>query len=839
MGKTQKLLTCLFILIFITTVNAAITMPNGQAPVCIQYDGNFVSNNTKVLTDYDVQEIDNIFDNDLANCLSMDVPMKWVWEEYSGNKSTDFNFDGIDAVVDYVGSKGKYVILQNVVDTTGYYNVGTYTFLDTNFTLTKTKYDINYPNATRNFVTDTNKISMYDEDLNTILWYSSTAVSEHFASNDTVFGYVVNPNEGFSTGLMPQDSADQNTYWQDVYLPSVYADIDALNADWNANGELDANYTDFNEIDIPWTSSYPVIQQYHYWKAKSDKAAELHNLNAGYLKSGNASKKIFSTKILPDYIYPTGTGRTGYTKGLDVNAFITTACDNIDAVSVDLYPNQSDIQLQSLSLDARLALTSAVAEQCNLPIFVAELFPSVSEFVAENDTNYLTQMLLQILTYPKVQGISYFSYDWLGDTTGDGFGDPKLSIKDQDHETVLRELFEDVEAELRSSTRTYTSQVAICDNTNITSAYNFDYWHYNQLFGFLDNYRKWNTAPIKMYINDECDEATEPVLFANQVNIWDNELIDLNTWIADGGILLSGYRAFENNERERSPWGTARAWGDTSSDLLGHVATAMQNNQAFDANIATATNIFTESAGSNLFECGGTDCDYEAGYIKGTGVVESYLSGGDPGIISNNIGDGNSIHFAFNLDETISNNDVEGALNIAFEDLFDYADLTILDTNITNFYLWRNNSIEVLNSFQTTTFDYNTAWTTNRVIIITDDTVTETQFREAELSFTLTQGDSSYIKYYEFPVTVADEYNETLISACSIESTFSYIFLLPTFIVIIVILSFVIKGSNDFGFQNETDINKIVAIVIILSIAILIGLFLISFIASSCALAGV
>lgn len=706
-------LACLFPIAFAQTL-----LPNGEAPFGIQYDGNFVSNNTKTLTAYDQGEIDRIA-SEGYNVLTMDVPAKWVWAaNYSGNEETDFDFDGIEAVCNYAYTKGMYCSLQMVIDGIGYWGVGVGDYnLEKNFTITHPISQTNFPKTTPTWATDENTISMWDTDFNTIYFYANHALANHFATNPAVAMYIVNPNEGFGLRGAPENTVDANTYWQQTCLPSYYANKDAMNAAYGTS------YAAFTNAPIPTDrTNFSVPHQYDWWRCKSERETMLFTEVARALKEPNPSKMVTSFKIPPLYLYPTtGPSEYGYSYAIDLNHYVTTTASYIDWVSCDPYPDGTTIKAQSLILDIRLAACKALGDSINKPVYIGEFFPTVITNPvtagSRDDANFVSAMLGQTLAYvgddltSGVRGLSVFSWSWAY---------PALSIKNSKSETLFRDLNKVIKNTLKNATKTNNTDLAICDNTNINIAYNYDYWHYEPLEGFLQLYRTRDNNIIKFYFNNDCINATEAVLYGNQVNLWDNELLDLNTWVKNGGTLITGYRFADGNQTHRRNDG----WESTSSRtalgeyLVGLTGVNTQANKLFDVNVSATETAFTNlSSTHRFFSCqvGAADrnCDYEAGTL-GTGAVKQAQinattgAGGDgTAITSKTIDLGKIIHFTFNLLAVFSSkNAADMNMTIAFSDLLEFGGKEMNDTNYLNFFAWTNPHFTALNAFGTTSGTY-------------------------------------------------------------------------------------------------------------------------------------
>lgn len=731
-----RYMICMILLLTIS-LNAFATfiLPNGEASYGIQYDANsdYLGQHKNSVAPEDQTTITTL--SETYNTLVVDVPAKFVWTKYSGNPNNDFNFDAYDALCAYAYTKGMYCGLQMIVDTTGYWNVDYFTFLDTNFPdLNKTVYQTNYPSTSPSYTTDNNKLSIYSPDTNKIYFYANQAMANHYASNPAIALYISNPNEGFSSGLAPQNTIDANKYWQQTCLPSYYANIAA------ANTAYGKSYAAFTNVPIPTDrTNFNPTHQYDWWKCKSERASKLYAENARALKTPNSSKLVTTIKLLPDYLFPSGLGNVGYTYGMDTNVLVAYSSPWVDAVACDVYPDTANVKNQAVILDERIAYCKGLGDLIGKPIYLAEFYNSTTAGNdATHDANSNSTMLAQALAYvgettnSGVRGLSVFTYNG-------GYGD-KRDIKGTANESLFAQKAKESKYVLRYATNSIADKLAICDNTNINVAFNIDYWRHDQLDGFLNLYRRNDNNLIKFYFNSDCNKATEPVMYANPVNIWSSHLLDLNAWVASGHTLITGFRFADGNETNRRTDG----WESTGTQVSGRTplgdyltgltgtTTSVQANKLFDVNIAATETLFTSLATPTRifsFQTAASDrnVDYEVGTIGAGAVTEAIItrttgSGtGGPAITSRVIGSGKAIHFAFNLLGYYSGKNADLNANTGYRDILVSAGKAMSGNNYNNFFAWSNPYYTAINAYGTTTGTLNVPVTGTQALVVKTD----------------------------------------------------------------------------------------------------------------------
>lgn len=698
----NKLFLVSILLIFLFSFSFAnILLPNGEAPYGIQYDANsdYLGQHKNTVAPQNQTDIDKLSLS--YNLLTVDIPAKFVWVRYTGNPVNDFNFDAYDALCAYAYSKGMYCSAQMIVDGTGYL-VGDYNIMiDTNFNTTKANPQSNYPNDTPTFSKNISEISMWDTDLNKIIFYANYAMALHYANNQTMAMYIAEPNEGLSTRLAPENSVDANTAWH-AYLTTKYTNIAGVNTAYGTA------YGAIPDVGIPWSRTFPVTQQKDWWDLKTQTATSIYSESARALSTPNANKIVTTIKILPDYLYPEGTASIGYSRGIDLNYYISKTANYVDAVSCDIYSSQTNPKLSALTYELRLGLCKALGDSIGKPVYLAEFYNSVTAGNdSSHDANMNAQMIAQSLSYvgadinSGIRGISVFTYDA-------GYGD-KRDIKGTANETLFSQMSSTIKQGLKNNIKTNNTQIAICDNTNINVAYNLDYWRYEPLIGFLDKYRQNDNNTIKFYLNTNCKNATEAVMYANQIAIPSNELLDLNTWVASGGTLITGYRFADSNETNRSAYGGNGTRSDLANYLSGTTAANMQNNQAFDVNVNSAETIFTNiSSPTRIFSITTNVGDFEMS-STGSGAVKEAVRSSTTGplITSRIIGLGKSIHIGFNLYESYDGTNTETSnWNTAFRDILEFGGKSLQASSYTNFYAWTNPYFSAINSFGATSGTY-------------------------------------------------------------------------------------------------------------------------------------
>lgn len=739
--KYLNLLTSDFRANYIDDINVRIVtppqtgfLPNGDAPVCVQWDGNVVSNN--VFTTQDQTDLTRVKAAGF-NCISVDARANFIQTGCTNNPAADFTWTALDDLVTWAGNNNLYINFQPVYDTPGYIA----SCVDSNSSYSRASYQASYidgqwqvdfnrlnPNPTR--IAMPKQISIWDEDLNTVLTYWLTNFAQHFADkNQVVFMFTTPPNEGFANGLMDNNNSnpDLNTYWQGVYLPSQYADKDALNADWGTSYGAFTNVpvaTDFSNIKLA----------NHFWKAKSNRTIDWYVRASQILKQNSPATQVTTVKLLPDYFYPNGNRYRGYTNGIDVNDYIYRARNYIDWVSIDPYPDQAASQNQSVALDARYGLAKSIADIYSKPIFIGELFPSVNGGDPETDNPaMLAQMILQAMAYvgdnqySGVRGMSIFSWKWSG-TGGDGVTNPNLSIRGSTNEDMIRQLAPYLKIVMKNVSQDYNNNLYFYDNTGLNVSNNRQYLIYEQFFGFINQTHRIKDYAAQYLINGQTTD-TNKVVYANPIYDKNANVGALYNWVNSGGTLLSGFRTFDENETSYDEYGTTyNSRPAISNTLFGATLTAINNNMllAYDYNIVSTKTILTDPVDTKVFSCrAGSTCDAESSTLT-TGTSEVKFGGGASSLVTRNtIGYGNSLHFGFNLYDLIYDNNQTTTTDTMFKDIFDYFGVSRRDTNMNNIYGWNSDKLSIFNAYNTSTytfnFDVNTPYT---MLFVDGNTIT-------------------------------------------------------------------------------------------------------------------
>lgn len=718
-------------------------LSNGEAPFLVQWDGNVVSN--FVFTTLDQTDLNRVKAAGF-NGISVDVRANFVWTSCTGNPAVDFNWSAYDDLVTWATANNLYINFQPVYDTTGYIA----TCIDNNNSYSRVSYHNNFPStpAAATYTSLGKQISMWDNDLNNVLYYYLSNFSAHFADENNVFMYTSPANEGLSNGLIDNNLsiADANTYWQTVYLPSRYANIAALNTDWGTS------FGAFTEVGIP-TGFTNSKQAREYWIAKSRRAIQWYTLAARYLKENAPTKQITTVKLLPDYFYPNGSGYRAYTHGIDVNEYLATAEPYIDWVSIDPYPDQPTVRGQATTLDARYGIAKSLADLYNKPLFGGEIFQTVNGGDSETcDEQIFAQMLLQSLAYvgndrnSGFRGMSLFSWKWSG-VGGDAVQSNCLSIRDSNYESIVTQLAPYLKLVLQEKNLDYNNNLYYYDNTNINLAFSRQYQMYEQFFGWIDQTHRIKDYAAQYLFNGTVPNNYTDVIYANAIYDQNANKSSIYNWVKAGGKLITGMRSLDENETWYDEYGaTYLPRSDFMNALFGNTLTGLFYNIVTpqDYNVAATKTILTDAANTKVFSCRTTlTCDAE-GSTTTTGVVEAILSGGTSSrLIKNLFGSGVSLRFGFNLFDLISDNNQTTTTNQMFADVFDYTGISRRDSNMENIYGWNSDQIAVFNAFATTdynfVFDGNTAYT---LLFVDGNTITAQNTSSGWINLDFNSGQS-------------------------------------------------------------------------------------------------
>jgi hypothetical protein len=717
-------------------------LPNGEAPFFVQWDGNVVSNN--VFTVLDQADLNRVKAAGF-NGISVDARANFLWTSCTGNPANDFDWDALDDLVAWAEDNDLYIEFQPVYDTGGYIAA----CIDSNTSYLRASYQNNFPNASPSFTAIPTQISIWDNDLNHIMQYWLGNFASHFADkNQTVVLFHSPPNEGFYNGIMDNNmSPDANYYWQQVYLPSQYATIAALNSDWGTS------YAAFTAVPIP-TDRTNVKRSNHFWTAKSNRIIEWYVEASKVLKLNAPDTMVSGIKLQGDYFYPNGAGFRTYTHAIDINKYVALAAPWIDFVSLDPYPDQSNISLQATTLDIRYGLAKSIADLYNKPVYVGELFQTVNGGDPETcDEQMFAQMLLQTMAYvghdvnSGIRGLSIFSWKWSG-VGGDSVQSNCLSIRDSNYEDIIQQLAPYVKTIMKEKNLDYNSNLYYYDNTNLNWMNTRQYQNYEQFFGFINATHKIKDYPAQFLLNGSTT-STDNVVYANPIYDYNANIGTWYTWVKNGGVLLTGMRSFDENESFYSEYGAELQRPPISNLLYGNTLTGMFYNIVVpqDYNIVSTKTILTDPAGTKIFSCRAPNtCDSEGASLT-TGTAEAQLSGSTSlRLTRNNIGSGTSLHFAFNLYDLIGDNNQTTTTTQMFKDIFDFGGVERRTTTMDNVYGWDSDELAVFNAYGTSvysfTFDENIPYT---ILTVDGNVITVNNTSGAGVNINLTSGQALLI----------------------------------------------------------------------------------------------
>lgn len=744
------LLTLTLILVITTIANATTLLPNGEAPQCITIKAG---NSTTLLDDSNIQAIKNMG----INCIAVDIRAGgtgWVWTGY--NTTT---FTGYDDLINRAyNTYGLYIFLEPVWQ--GDY-MPTWIDNNTNWKLNRSRYQNNYPNTTPTY-TDTNTMfSIWDENYEMVQnqWYG--LVADHYKNNDGVAGYINGINEGYEEYVRDTNmtGGDLNRGWF-TWLTNKYQNVTQLNTAWGTN------YTAITDANIP-TSNTNAQQSRDWWQATSDRATYLLASGDQKLRSYNTNKIQLGVKITIQSIYTNDSGTTakGYKNGYDINKYINDS--NIDYVTIDPYPDTTNHRKQYILLESEISAIKAMADKANKPIFIGELYPTVNAADQENDTNYTTQMITQLLGYSGtttnlgLRGISWYSWNGLSNA---------LDIKGTNKETIITKLSPIIKYNLKYGLATTPSNIAMYDdfiNSRLqASGGGAGYEYYNstsQIIAAIDLTRQWTNKPVEFYFNNAQPSATTKTIITNSMNYKETALTDLNTWTTNGGMLITQYRNFENDENKRSTYG-AKNHSTTGKSIMGFTDLTNWLTSAIYVKISTDKNIITSVAqDQNIMKyinAGDLALNYENGFTTASGRKgEADINSTTTDILITNYkyGNGGTAHLGFQIgvnfcpNQTNCNQD-KNNLAYAWKNLITYkGGTTYLTTPDNNYYVTETNDKVLITAYNPTgnkTYTIENAQTKRDIVYLKISDTTLTWSAKANINtrgdtktLNLTQGD--------------------------------------------------------------------------------------------------
>lgn len=693
MSKKYLILFFLFFLFF-SNVFAVTTLPNGEAPVCMQLtSGNF----DLLVNDSDLNRIDLT----KVNCVNIDLragDSGWVWRGWS-----DTNFDTYDYIINRIyNNYGLYTILQPVWTGTGYLP----TWIDNNagWKLNRARYQNNFPNASPTYTELPNEPSIWDENYIYVQTQWLTLVSEHYKSNPRVAGWVNVPNEGFdhATNDVNGIGGDLNRYWH-TWLTNRYGTVAQLNAAWTTS------YSAITDANVPTTQTLPQ-QMRDWWNAKSDRIIQIFVAGEQTLLDANSSKIIFSVKALPDYLYTIdNSGYMTFRESIDVNKYWSTTPAHM--LSVDLYPDDSNVQRELVITDLRLSMAKAIADRAGKPIYLAELYPTVNNGDAEGSADYFAQLINLVLAYvgstntTGVRAINYYAWNALGGT---------LDIKDTNSEQMVTNVTPYVKFQLKYGLHDANKAIALYDNLTENVIYNDPYYRIVQpAWALIHSTKQYSNEPTNWFYDNAIPTSTTKVVLFNNINYKVQNFLDINAWINSGGMGIFNYRNFEEDENHRSSFGNAANISAGVKGLFGNNITSQQGNKFFAAIVGATTPFISVPQDQNIFRNASSpdqNGDYVTGSIRADATAEATLVGGtDPMLATKAQESGFSAYFGFNLAQTFA---VSGAgvnvdsanFNTAIKDLLQKNGVTLsTSSSYSNFYVWDTNKYAVINAYGTTT----------------------------------------------------------------------------------------------------------------------------------------
>lgn len=706
MHKIYTILLALLLLSLVTPAFANILLPNGEAPYGIQYDANsdYLGQHRNAVSPQDQNNIDHL--SLTYNVLTIDIPAKFAQVGYTGNTTNDFNLDAYKALCAYAYSKGMVCAIQVITDGTGYLVDDYNTLVRANFSFTAANPQNNYPSNSPSYTTNNNEFSMWDNDYNTLAFYQNFGIATQLANNPAFQIYITQPNEGFYTRLSPELSTDQNAAWH-VYLNTKYDSNVTL-----VNQAYGTSYANINAVGIPWSRTYPVQQQIDWWNMRNNRAISIYADLSRALSLPNSNKIVLTVKMTGDYMYPSGAGDVGFSRGIDTNLYIATTNPYIDAIACDPYSSESQTRLSAVTYELRFATCKALGDSVGKPVYLTEWFNSVDSGASDQaslDANINSQMIAQTLSYvgstlnSGIRGASVFTYDG-------GYPDDR-DIKGTANETLFSQLGPTIKTAFKNTNKSINTQIAFCDNTTINISLLGDFYRREPLFGFLDMYRKNDNNTIKIYLNTQCAGASEPVMYANQIQIQSTELVDLNTWLTNGGTLITGYRFADGNEQVRSTFGGSNTRSALANFIVGTTGTVMEGNKNFDVNVAATHSVLTLPTGTVIFDLSSAIGDLETSSLGTGATAEARVISGAyinvPVIVSKAIGTGKSIHIGFNLYESFTNsNSAVADFNATMRDIIQNGGKTLQPTTYVNYYAWTNPYLTGIVSYGPTSGSY-------------------------------------------------------------------------------------------------------------------------------------
>lgn len=728
----------IFLILILTTTFATTTLPNGEAPVCMGIDpGNFSTQSMLTFNDFAEIKATGV------NCITFDIragDQGWAWRGWN-----DTNFEPYDALINHAYTNyGLYSIIAPVWQSSPYLP----NWIDNNasWKLNRARHQTNFPNASPTYTPDLNTPSIWDENYLYVQnhWYN--LVAEHYKNNSGLAGYINGINEGYEEAGNDTNTTggDLNRAWFACLNTKYDSNVTKLNSAWGFN------FSAITDANIPITNT-PAVQMKDWWDCKSTKIAELLSSGETTLKASNTNKIIFGVKITTPSTYSADTtGYVGFREGYDINKYIATS--PADYVSIDIYPNSTNIETQALNVEENIALIKAMADKVNKPIYIGELFPTEDAGnKTTHSTQYFSQMLNQLIAFSGsttntgVRALSY--YVWYVTSYNDG-----RNIKDSKTENLLTKVNPLIKYQLKNGTNAITSNIAVYDNLTENKLYNgSDYYITNMgMNAAISSTKKWSNKPTLFFYDNSIPTSSVKTLIANPINYKTQNLLDINSWVANGGMLITSYRVFEEDENHRSSFGAART--GTALALAGVNLTNWLTAKDINAK-ATATKqiISSVATDSNIYRYAGSgdlNTPYEniSSLIAGWKADANLNQSATPLVVSNkNYGLGARIHIGIHLGTTYAGNQTNPNLdannwNYAWKDFLTYKGGT-LDTNTpyTNFYVWDTTNATIINAFGTTSGSTNLIGGKDFVIIKSDsNTLSYSAYKSTPTNFVYT-----------------------------------------------------------------------------------------------------
>lgn len=681
-------------ILYSSFVSATITLPDGSAPNCVNWDGNVVSHNT--FTDLDRNDIIRLKGNGY-NCLSVDLRagVGFVWTAWN-----TFNWTAYDNLVAYLATQGMYVFFQPVWTTSSYYP----TFLDSdpNTRLSKAYFQHNFP-TTIPLYTQSTQQSLWDRNYlhDQNQWLEN--VSAKYAGNTTVAGYITTPNEGLTVentlGLMDvnQQDGDLNFYWQGTNgIQTIYPTIAKLNAAWGTN------FAGFSDVNIPINYSNSQFAR-DWWTIKSKRAIETYLAAEQDLKSRDSTKIIMTVKAHAVDLYPNDSNATGYTSTIDWNRYWSLS--SADFISLDPYPSQlTNTRSSNLTLETRYGLASSIGAKYNKAVFIAEMFPTAAIGGSTvTNSQFFNQMIVQSMAYNAFDGNSEHGIKGKSDYTWRAFNDAR-DIKNSESEKFMRDFSGYWKFFLRYKTNAYDTNVTYYDNTNVNVLFPLSYYRFEPvLWGSIHLARKWTTGPtiFSGWNNYFPTFDHNRIIISNAIHMQLQSMRDFNTACSTGFACIQGFRGMELDENTYSEFGGSSK-PSVANAMHGFTMTSTNNNQTFAVRVVDTKRMLTAATDTNIFRTiSASSGDFEGGTLLGNGTTDAnkVTSTFSPQIIVNNLTLGRNVKINFNLNDNFSNNDFNANMDTVWKDILGYFGIPKQTTKFDNFYLWESPSFVAVNAY--------------------------------------------------------------------------------------------------------------------------------------------